>query len=533
MSEYLLLTKTLFRNFLFKTGNSKKKKGLKIGTAFITFIALFVLSIYYSWLYMDMFSALKNSFFPYFMCYLSFAMTFMFSITSSQGMLFGFTDLDMLRSFPLKEDNIVASKVTLFVLYEYLTSGLFLIPALIVFGYRAGFGFMYYLWMVIGFISFPIIPMLLASVIGVFIKYISAGKKYANLIQNAGTILFILLIYVLSFSSGYAAGSSEEATITAEFANYSFFRYLYPCNWYIDAMTQNKFVYLLLLTVLAFALLYVAIKFYAKNLIRINEKAAQGYHNKNFKLSKNKKDKSTFGALFSKELRRVLANFTYMLNTTIGMFMLLAMSIYLCFFVSGEIKSMISSIHFMGDKINTIIWQGVILVIFMMSQMTCTTGVSISLEGKSMWLLKTLPLNVRDIFLSKILVNILFIIIPCSITLLMVGITFQFPIQYYLFGIVFIILTAIFVACLGLTINLLFPKLDYDREAAVIKQSLSAFLATFIPFLLGVGLLVLFFFFLDKANLFYIYIILYIILDILLIAYLYTKGANRFLYEIN
>ena len=50
MSEYLLLTKTLFRNFLFKTSNSKKKKGLKIGSAFITFIALFVLSIYYSWI---------------------------------------------------------------------------------------------------------------------------------------------------------------------------------------------------------------------------------------------------------------------------------------------------------------------------------------------------------------------------------------------------------------------------------------------------------------------------------------------------
>ena len=390
MSEYLLLTKTLFRNFLFKTGKSKKKKGLKIGSAFITFIALFVLSIYYSWIYMDMFSALQNSFFPYFMCYLSFMMTFMFSITSSQGMLFGFTDLDMLRSFPLKEDNIVLSKVTLFVLYEYLTSGLFLLPALIVFGYRAGFGFMYYLWMVIGFISFPIIPMLLASVIGIFIKYISAGKKYANLIQNAGTILFIILIYVLSFSSGYAAGSSEEGVIiTSSFVDNSFMKYLYPCNWYIDAMTQNKFIYLLLITVIAFALLFVAVKFYSKNLIRINEKAAQGYHNKNFKLSKNKKDKSTFGALFSKELRRVLANFTYVLNTTIGMFMLVGMSIYLCFFLSGEIKSLISSIHFMGDKINTIIWQGVILVIFMMSQMTCTTGVSISLEGKSIWLLKT------------------------------------------------------------------------------------------------------------------------------------------------
>ena len=61
---------------------------------------------------MDMFSALQNSFFPYFMCYLSFMMTFMFSITSSQGMLFGFTDLDMLRSFPLKEDANFLKSVT-------------------------------------------------------------------------------------------------------------------------------------------------------------------------------------------------------------------------------------------------------------------------------------------------------------------------------------------------------------------------------------------------------------------------------------
>lgn len=528
MSEFFLLIKYQFLNYILR---SNKKKGLKIGGGVLTFLILLGLSIYYSFIYIDLFSSAKDSFFPYFMGYFCFLMTFMFGISNSQGMLFGFTDLDFLRSLPLKNKNIVASKIALFIGIQYMMAAVFLLPALTIFGIRAGFGALYYIFMIIGFISFPILPILLSSILGIFVKYISAGKKYANWIQNIGTILFVIVVYYISFSVGYAQGSSD-GTINIS-RDQGIFKYLYTVNWYIDAMTKNKFIFLLLFTVVSFLFLYIAIQFYSKYIIKINEKASQGYHDDNFSLEKNKTTRSTFGALFFKEFNRVFTNFIYFINTTIGLFMLLGLSIYICFFVRDDISFLISSISFLGADIKTIIWQAVVLVIIMMGQMSCTTHVSISLEGKSVWLIKTLPIKTESVFLAKLLVNILIVIVPSFITLILIGITFKFSYIYFIVGSLFIIITAIFNSSLGLFINLLFPKLDYDREAAVIKQSLSAFMGVFVPFLLAIGLLIAFFLLIERFNLFYVYFALYLILDILLLTYLFTKGIDKFMKDIN
>ena len=42
--------------------------------------------------------------------------------------------------------------------------------------------------------------------------------------------------------------------------------------------------------------------------------------------------------------------------------------------------------------------------------LTCTTGSSISIEGKNLWILKSSPLEVKDIFISKIAVNIILLV---------------------------------------------------------------------------------------------------------------------------
>ncbi len=527
MSEFLILTKAQFKNFIFKRSS---KKGLKIGSAFFTFILLFGLSIYYAFLYIDLFGYDKSSFFPYFIAYFAFLMTFIFGISNSQGMLFGFKDIDLLRSFPIKNHNIVLSKVIVYILIEYIYTLLFLMPALIIYGYRIVAGFTYYLYMVLGFISFPIIPLLLAATIGIFVKYISAGKKYSNLIQNLGTILFVGLIYFVSFKLGYSQG--EGTSIDASYADI-YFKYLFTCNWYIIAMLDNKFFYIILNTIIAFALLFIAIRFYGNNIIKINEKSNLGYHNTNFQFNKSIKSKSTFVTLLSKEFKKVFSNFMYLLNTSIGMIMLMLTSFYLCFFLSDEIKSMINSLSFLGQDIKTIIWQSVTLIVFLVSQMTCTTHVSISLEGKAFWLLKTLPITIKDIFISKILVNIMIIVVPSFITLLLFGITFHFEYIYYLVGIIFIILAAIFVSCLGLVINLYFPKLDFDNESSVIKRSLASFLGTFVPFVIAIINMILYFKFIDTLNLYYVIMFIYLILDIILIIYLYIKGPQRFFYIIN
>ncbi|MBR2067821.1 MAG: hypothetical protein IJ875_06145 [Solobacterium sp.] len=528
MQELWLLTKTQLINQLLKT-NSKKKSKLKIGSVAFTGIVLFGLSIYYYFIFMDAFGAsVGKEVVPYLIALMSFFMTFIFGISSSQGMLFGFNDADFLRSLPIQEKNIVLSKALVFSLLEYFYSALLLLPAMIVFGIQNAMPFTYYVFVIIGYISFPILPMLVASFLGIFVKYISAGKKYANLIQNLGTIVFIGVIYFISFRFGYSSGSDDFTAIGDSIRNIT--QFVFPVKFYVDGALLPNIWYVIINTVLSFGLFYLFIHLYSKRIMKINEKASQGYHVENFQLKKATKN-SAFGALLKLEWKKLFSNFTYLLNSAIGMAMLVIGSAYLCFFLPEQIKSLVNAIPYFGQDIFTIFWQVVLLIIFGFGQMTNITCVSLSLDAKVLWLIKSLPLSIHHIFISKIIVNMLLVCIPSLISLILFGITFAFPATYYVFGILFILFAALFTSCLGLLFNLLFPKLDYEREAMVVKQSLSAFLGVLIPTFLSIGIIFLYFYFL-KNDIFYFIILSYALLDIILLTILYTYGYRRF-HELN
>ena len=71
----------------------------------------------------------------------------------------------------------------------------------------------------------------------------------------------------------------------------------------------------------------------------------------------------------------------------------------------------------------------VILVLGLFSLlMTSTTASSISLEGKNIWFYKSLPVKTSEIFIGKILVDLLLTLIIGIPTIIIVSILFKFSI---------------------------------------------------------------------------------------------------------
>ena len=123
----------------------------------------------------------------------------------------------------------------------------------------------------------------------------------------------------------------------------------------------------------------------------------------------------------------------------------------------------------------------IIMVIAFTMLMSNTAGSSISLEGKNLWILKTLPVDIKKVLKSKVLFNIL-VILPISIiSLVIVFFTFNLALTELLIGILFEILISIFVGEFGIIINLKYPKINYINETQVVKQSLSSFLCVMLP----------------------------------------------------
>lgn len=105
-----------------------------------------------------------------------------------------------------------------------------------------------------------------------------------------------------------------------------------------------------------------------------------------------------------------------------------------------------------------------------MSSSSCS---SISLEGHNLWILKSLPVSAHTIFLSKIAVNLTYLIPGIFVSSLLLSFAFQANLLQTILCFLVPTSFSFFIACFGLLINLLFPNFTWKSEVTVIKQSVS------------------------------------------------------------
>lgn len=523
MNRFLLITKVQLLN-VFKQSN-KKKKMLNLGSYTIGAIVMFGVGIYYSALLFSSVPPEAYAAIPFFMAYMVTFLVFVMGISTSRGMLFGFKDLDLLKAMPFTEREIVFSKITVFTLTEYAYAGAFYLPVIVFFGIKAGMGWLFYVLALVGYTTLPLFPIALSSLIGMGLEKISAGRKHSDLIRNVVGVVFFVIIYAGSMYASFQNGAGAASGFLS--LNVYFEKVLFLATWYMKGAISNN-VLLVLASMAVSIIIYVLFIYtYSGTVMRINAKANQGYHVTNFKV-KTVKQNTVFKALFLKEKDRFFKNFLYVFNTAFGMILLAGGSIYLMF-NRNLILNGLSEILQGDTNLLKIISQILIIGIIFFGQMTCTTSSSISLEGKSLWIMKSLPITVKQIFWSKILLNVVVIVIPSSISLFMLGLTFSFGLLYYLMGLLFIIASSFGISMFGLLMNLLFPKLEYENEQEVIKQSLAAFLGVMVPMMAGMGMMVFFFTCMDQfPYLFELILLAYIIIDVIQYLLLMKQGTKKF-----
>ena len=115
--------------------------------------------------------------------------------------------------------------------------------------------------------------------------------------------------------------------------------------------------------------------------------------------------------------------------------------------------------------------------------LSCTTSVSLSMEGDTRWILGSLPLRPWDIFLSKILVNIT-IVIPLellSVAILAIGL----GISGMELALLVLVPTsyALFTPALGMVMNVRYPRYDWSSEYYAVKGGSVSMLGS-----MGIGL---------------------------------------------
>jgi ABC-2 type transport system permease protein len=498
-------------------GNNRKRKPKLLYAGVVLFIlAMSGIAFFYCYMIgsgLKMFGSIDIL--PAMMMAITCMMVLMTTVLKVKGTIFGFRDYDMVMSLPVKTSTIIASRLIILYALNMVFVIMVMLPMMIAYGILAQPNSMFYLISFIAIFFLPLVPIVVASFLGTIIAYAASKFRYSNLLNIIFSVCLLAAFVLLSFTMS----DSGQELVDMSKALAAQVNSLYPlAQMYTRAVVDTDitaFFMFLGISIAAF-LLYTAIV--QKVFKKMNTLIMTGRYRVNFKMGELK-TASPFQALYRKELKRYFSSPLYVLNTGFGIVLLTLGTIAIIFVDLDKL---------LGDPqaATTLMNSGPMFVTFCII-MSCTTMASISLEGRSLWIIKSLPVTPKTIYLSKIAVN-LTIISPAVLDAILLGILLQLGLIQTLFMVVISIACAIFISFFGLLVNLRLPNFNWTTEAMVIKQSAASMIAVFTGMAI-VGIQVLFLFLIPSVNLAYLsYILLIVVLDVVVYRILMTYGSKRF-----
>ena len=418
-------------------------------------------------------------------------LTLVEGIYKSQGILFDAKDNDLLFSLPIEKSKILFVRIFKLLSFQFLYNALFMIPAYVVYIYYEHPGISFYLISILMTFLLPIIPTVISSIIGYIVKAVSVKFKAKKIVQTVFTMIIFFGIFYISLNT---QGILKNIINNAESINAVIKKVYYPAGAYIDLIQNFNITTLLILIVINIVPLAIFIMIASKFYFGIISKSSEKGKSKKIKSIESKvKVKSKLSALVSKELKRYFSSTVYIFNTSFGLILLLIITIAMSVNINGVINT-ITEGEGMGIDINTIISLMPKIFFCLVTYTACMTSItssSISLEGKSFNITKSLPISVDTILLSKILMSCIITMPVILISDLIFFIVFQVEIIDILFILTISILMPILIAIIGLFTNLKYPKMNASSDTEVVKQSMSTTIAVFSGMILGLVFAVL------------------------------------------
>ena len=185
--------------------------------------------------------------------------------------------------------------------------------------------------------------------------------------------------------------------------------------------------------------------------------------------------RSISSALLDRELRRFTSSANYMLNCGFGTLFLVLASGFLLW-QGRELLELVSQSFPERSGAMPVL---LAFVLCLLSAMNDTTAPSVSLEGKQLWLVQSLPVSPWQVLRAKLRLQLLITIPPMLLCLVCLLAVYPGSPLELLFIAVTALSYALLMALLGLFLSLKMPNLSWTNEVVPIKQSACVALSLF------------------------------------------------------
>lgn len=447
----------------------------------------------------------------------SFGLSFFFTAFTAKNELFEAKDNELLLSLPIKPRIILLSRLALLLSSEYLFSFLVMIPCGIAWAQYAGLSFLpAYL---LGCLSLPLLTTALASVLGWLLALLSSNARGKNLVTIVCSLAF-MAVYFVVYSNMYDY-VNQILTSYRQISD-SMMGWGFLFHWLGLGIADGKWGLLLAVVGISLSAFSIAVWTISHRFSHIFS-ASRSSHKKNRK-ALTYRASSILPTLYKRELSRFFASPVYLLNCGLGAIMMLVIAVYLA--IKGSDLPLYLPLLPLSE---TELAFAAALLLCAFHSMCCITAPSVSLEGKTLWVLRSSPIDTRKVLLSKLLFHL-------SLTtpaMLAVSIVVALVLDCAALGWIFLLLLPqvgnLLCASLGLAANLRFPKFDWTNETVPVKQSAPIVITMLSMMLLPIALIIGLFFLSISSTLYMIIAgALLIIPTVLCMHYLLHGGAKRF-----
>ncbi|WP_267414142.1 ABC transporter permease [Bacillus sp. GC_Bacil_1] len=474
---------------------------------------------------------------------------FLMSITNILTVFYYSNDIEMLLPLPLKPAQIISAKFLTVLITQYVMSSFILLPIFITYGLKSGAFITYYIYMIFIYLLFPIVPLVLASLLmTIIMRYtnIAKNKDRGNIFIGIVSILFIVGINVFmqwrnksAFSGDGAAEylANNQSSLLVQMTNY------FPTTYFgavalVESANWKGPLYVIIFAVISFVFFvlfyYIAERTYLKGVIGLSTSTAKKQVISAEGLQKSTVQSSHLKAYVKKEFKTLFRTPQFFLNCIVQTFVMPIMLFFILFVQDGNLK-------FITEYINNpkttgfAIGVGLCASLFLMGSNVIATT-SFSRDGSSWFVNRYLPVKASDIFFAKAitawLINVIILAVFGITMAVVAGISPVFMILWFLLSANGLLL----INLIGTRWDAQTADIHWDTEQKLFKSrytTLWNFLANILIALIIVGGVSVLYFFLH-VGLWVMFIVLFVMFTI--VNYIFIKmlklGAERILSNI-
>ena len=313
------------------------------------------------------------------------------SVFSTYSGLYLAKDNDQLLSLPIPVRTIITVRLANVYLMGTLYSAIVLLPTLIVYWTTAGGPAARVICGILLLLIVSFLVLILSCLLGWVVARISVRLKNKSFITVLAALVFIAAYYFIYFKANFLIRDmlTNAAVYGSRIKGAAHVLYLFGRIGEGDWLSTVLFT---VVTVILFLLIWIGI---TRSFLKLA--TAGGAAAKKRYTEKAVKAKTPFRALLNKELTRFTSSPNYMLNCGLGVLLVPVCGVLLLI-KGAEVLSVLNDVFASMPDAAAVLLCTALCMIASMSNMAAP---SVSLEGKSLWIPQSLPVESKTVLRAK------------------------------------------------------------------------------------------------------------------------------------